>query len=93
MQICIDCVNAKDPVASQRAKINRRQRERGIKNLIDLTVGGDSNFVYCDLGYESSGKNYHTFAARISACWRQSSAGKETRFGTCWLRNKNLNTL
>ena len=21
-------------------------------------------------------------------CWRQSSAGKESRFGTCWLRNK-----
>ena len=24
----------------------------------------------------------------IGLCWRQSSAGKESRFGTCWLRNK-----
>ena len=28
----------------------------------------------------------------LSPCWRQSSAGKESRFGTCWLRNKNLNS-
>ena len=23
-------------------------------------------------------------------CWRQSSESRESRFGTCWLRNKNL---